>query len=253
LRDLARYSSEYLALPFERTLEGIRRRRVLRIVQGIADQHDLGSALEIGIGLSSLAPELPVKHVTVVEPLEWAVEQLSQCDQSGPSLEVFCGTLEGFFALSQGTGKSFTLVVASSVLHEIPDVRAALSQVHHLLTEGGWLVLVVPNSNSLHRLVGVGLGLLSALSDQTDTERKMQQSAARTEAEWTGLLKDAGFEVVASESFPLKPLDSAQMDSLHAAGRLTSEDIESLDRLADVFEGFGAELLLVCKKPSRCA
>jgi SAM-dependent methyltransferase len=194
-----------------------------------------------------------VKHVTVVEPLEWAVEQLSQTVQSRPSVEVYCGTLEGFFASSQGTGLSFSLVVASSVLHEIPDVHAALSQVHHLLTEGGWLVLVVPNSNSLHRLVGVGLGLMSALSDQTDTERKMQQAAARSEAEWTGLLTDVGLEVVASEPFPLKPLDSAQMDGLHAAGRLTSADIESLDRLSDVFEGFGAELLLVCKKPSRCA
>ena len=65
------------------------------------------------------------------------------------------GTLRGHFAQGDAQclpfqGGSFDLVVSAGVLHHVPDIAAAIAEIHRVLKPGGRFVMMLYHRDSMH-------------------------------------------------------------------------------------------------------
>lgn len=110
-----------------------------------------------------------------------------------------------------GDGRHFDHVVATNVLHEVPDAELFLSRCLTHLAPRGRLHVSLQNPYSIHRLAGFEMGLIDdvlAISErgmQFDTLRMMDRSSLEE------VFARAGFRIVSHEGVMLKPAPNAQM------------------------------------------
>lgn len=243
-RDFVAYEQLFAEHPFERTLERIRANEVIThlVQQGCGTG---SSILEVGVGKTCVASAFPEARATAIDPVPSALTQWSlACRRVGMNANVVPLTLDDYCQQSL-PGDLFDFIVLSSVLHEMPDRLVALRHVARLLAPAGKCIVVVPNATSLHRLLGVALGLMDDLHSQTPTEAKMGQFPAYTEASLNAHMELAGLRIVTTQTFFLKPLSSEQMALAEEAGVLDQEMLDSLERLKRLMPSWGAEILAV--------
>ncbi len=129
----SRYSQEYEkqyagAEWFEQALVKARRRRVLES----ASRNPSQRVLEIGCGLDPLVTSWPeFERFTVVEPIEAFCDKTRAAAPPDADVLVLQGYLEEQAAALAGRAP-FDLIVASSLLHEVPDPRRLLASIHAL-------------------------------------------------------------------------------------------------------------------------
>ena len=131
-------------------------------------------------------------------------------------------------------------VVATNVLHELDDPRALLERARRWLAPGGLLHVSLQNPDSIHRLVGLELGLI----DRTETISELGRRYA-TRRIWSAeafalLAASAGLSVRCREPVMLKPLPNALMAAL------PDDLLAGLMRVAHRFPEHGAMNLFTC-------
>jgi 2-polyprenyl-3-methyl-5-hydroxy-6-metoxy-1,4-benzoquinol methylase len=105
-------------------------------------------------------------------------------------------------------------VLATSLLHQIPDPAAFVAAAAARLRPGGLLHLTVPNPRSLHRLLAVddghlaSLGEISALGHETQVTRMMDAE------DLVAIGVAAGLRPVHRGGVLLKPVPNAEMEAL---------------------------------------
>jgi trans-aconitate methyltransferase len=149
---------------------------------------------------------------------------------------------------SENPNNKFDTVVLSSVLHEIPDPEHILKLIHDILEVKGTLFVVVPNNQSLHRLIGERMGIIKSLTDLTETEKLMQQSSSYSPQHLTNQLENHGFEVREVITSFIKPLPHATMQQGIDNSLFTEEDLEFLYKLSPLMPDFGSEIFGVAIK-----
>lgn len=244
-RDFSSYEEEYRKLDFEPIQESYRLRRVLELIS----VHNLMTArriLEIGPGRNSLFQFYKETWVgTILEPMPQNYQQLSEVFIEYPNISIVDKTIE---QLGRSNKQPFDLIILSSVLHEIPNYRKALEEIYLLLENQGVLLIVVPNAESIHRQIGVNLGIISDLFQLSTTQSKMQQGVVFSIDTLTNLVAEAKFEVLQCITSFVKPLTHKQMQERVDHGVISDKDLDSLYKLSELFEPFGSEIFLIAKK-----
>lgn len=242
-RNFDEYQENYASLPFEPVQEHYRRKRLVEVLE----KYLPARVIEIGCGRESVFQHWsPAHDATIVEPIE---EHLDSCQEAITSIEniqltTFTGTLEEYCEISQAEN-SFDLAILSSVLHEFPDPIAALYQVHSILNRQGFIVLITTNPHSIHRLLGVDLGILKSTSEGTSTELQMNQSAAWDMDQLRQMLARTNFEVVEQfSSFP-KLLSHAQMQEALDKDFIGQEFLDGMFALSPYLERHGSEIFTI--------
>ncbi len=105
-------------------------------------------------------------------------------------------------------------VVATNVIHELPDPAAFLRHCHRLLRPGGLLHLASQNPQSIHRLVAYEMGLITTVHDISARGRQWGTLRLFTADELCDLAHAAGFSLVERQGIMLKPLPNEQMAAL---------------------------------------
>ena len=113
--------------------------------------------------------------------------------------------------------RRFDTVVASHVLEHVADPVAVLERARGWLEPDGRLVVVVPNADSLHRQLGVKLGLLPAVDALNAQDVEIGHRRVYRRETLDADIQAAGFEVVERGGVFLKLLSNAQMDSFDDA------------------------------------
>lgn len=106
----------------------------------------------------------------------------------------------------------YDTVVMGHVLEHVLDPIALLRRARSWLAGGGRIVILVPHAGSLHRRVGVEMGLLSATTDFSAGDVALGHRRVYT---LEGLRSDvvaAGLTCAGLHGLVLKPLSNAQMD-----------------------------------------
>jgi SAM-dependent methyltransferase len=142
----------------------------------------------------------------------------------------------------------FDLVILSSVLHELLNPLQELSKIKSLLKSNGLLFIVTPNNQSIHRLLGVFLGILDNTSSLTSTEIKMQQYNNFSVSSLGDLLNELNFTIDLGITSFLKPHTHAQMQAWVDEGVLTKTKLESLYELSGIFEPYNSEIFVLARK-----
>jgi 2-polyprenyl-3-methyl-5-hydroxy-6-metoxy-1,4-benzoquinol methylase len=133
--------------------------------------------------------------------------------------------------------QSFDTVVMSYILEHVADPVAILAKARHWLKNDGRLVVFVPNAESLHRRIGLAMGLLDRLDCLNNSDLAAGHRRVYTARLLHSHLQESGYKILWIEDFFLKPLSNSQMEGW---------DIRVCDSLYEVgkqLPGFCSELV----------
>ena len=181
--------------------------------------------LELGCfaGLSTLLLLDHCDDLTVVDLSDENIALTRQrLDEAGRTASLICDRWENF-----APSGSFSDIMMWRGLEHVVDPVALLGQIRGWLEPAGRLHIVVPNAMSLHRRIGVQMGMLADVHDLNERDHAAGHQRVYDRPLLTRHLKEAGFTVTHWEGIFLKPLSNDQMKSwpepliraLYAVGR----------------------------------
>jgi len=236
VRDLGDYVANYHELPFEDVMVRLRREVILERVA----MHRPSNVLEIGCGAEPLFRRLTDVPMTVIEPAEAFAESARRLARGMDGVSVVTSTAED--APADVDGSPFDLIVVASLLHEVPDPALLIRSLSRWCHAGTVVHFNVPNAGSVHRRLGVAMGVLESTTSQTAMQRRMQQRRAYDLHALQQELQRSGLVPREWGGLLLKPFGHAQMQQMIDHGVLTSSALDGLVRLGREMPELSAEI-----------
>jgi len=180
--------------------------------------------LDLGFGDGVLFPHLAGHcKVTLLEASELLCRK-AKAEMEVKSLyaDVHCTLFEEF-----ETSTKFDVIVCSHVLEHVGDPVSLLRKLHSLLTPKGLLIGIVPNADSLHRRLGVAMGMQQRRDELSPRDLLVGHQRVYSLSSLVVDLARADFEVIKHRGFFLKPLANSQLMSF------SRDVIEGLLRLSN--------------------
>jgi SAM-dependent methyltransferase len=245
-RDHDQYFKNFSTLPFERILEEFRQKKSVEILNKILE-NEVADILEIGPGYNALSPGIfPVSRKTLLDPSKILYAHNFTKFESDSTVKILQMDLQTFS--DSMPNEKFDLVILSGVLHEMLNPREELALIRACLKRNGMLFIVTPNNQSVHRLLGVFLGILENTTALTSTEIMMQQYSNYSPDSLQNLLKELGYTIDLSVTNFLKPHTHKQMQNWVDEGLLTEAKLQSLYELSELFEPYNSEIFILARK-----
>jgi len=192
------------------------------------------SLLEIGPADGAMtrlfAP--PFTKLTLIEPSKNYVKLLHK---QFPQADIHQTFIEHF-----KTEKIFDTIVMAHVLEHVGQPVSVLKRLRTMMHKKSRLILIVPNADSLHRNLGVSMGLLSKTTALNDYDKKLGHKRVYTRSLLQKHIAAAGFKIQSRGGIMLKPLSNNQMESWD------KKIIEGLFETGKIFPDLCAELFCVC-------
>ena len=172
-----------------------------------------------------------------LELLEGSAALAQNLSRKFPSLEIHRALFEDWRPSS-----NFDVIFASHVLEHVADPAGLLRAISSWLNPGGTLILSTPNSESLHRQIGVANGFLSHTKELTQGDLEVGHFRVFDHSELRYLLESSSFEVQEELGFFLKPLSADQLS------KLDNEAIGVLMEAGELFPYVAADTFYVARK-----
>lgn len=138
--------------------------------------------------------------------------------------------------------EQFDTIILEHILEHVEKPVELLTIVKEWLSTEGVMIIGVPNGHSLHRLIGVEMGLLDEPCQLN--ERDLSQGHRRVYTIKT-LEEDiiaSGFTILDNGGVYLKPLSNGQIDKYW-----NDELIDAFYRIGNLFPKNAADIYCVCK------
>lgn len=140
------------------------------------------------------------------------------------------------------TTKRYNDILLARALEHIDDPVNLLQKIAGWLDRKGWncLHIVVPNADSLHRQIGVAMGMLESVTSLSERDRKYGHKRVYTRQLLEEHVRKAGLSVDFIKGIYLKPLANAQME------QWPKELIDAFYEVGRRYSPVCAELYLKC-------
>lgn len=242
-RDIVKYEEDYIDAVngFEKYKVIYRRRKVLEII----DNFQPKTILEIGCGLEPLFCYTEENfRFTIVEPSEKFYENAKKLSVS--NAHVRC--IRGFFEeVLDKLDKSYDMVICSGLLQEVPDPVRLLNAIKCVCEKNTIIHINVANMYSLHRLLGVEIGILSDVFEPSENNKLLQQNTNFDIIRLRELITGNGLKVLDEGSYFVKPFSHKQMEAMLKHHIIDHEVLEGLYNLSRYMPEFGSEIYVNCK------
>lgn len=239
-RDLEKYLIDYKELPFERIQEHYRKKK---IIEWLGKYKNIKiNILEIGCGEDSIFNHWSHEgNKIIVEPIkELLYSEKNNLD--GKNIEKINSRIEEVII---NFDKFFDIVILSSLIHEIENPVHFLSLVKDTVKKNGKILVVTNNKQSIHRILGVNLGLLTNLNSKTDTEKIMQQkTGAFSKIDLEILVKNCEMKITRIETFSPKILPHSMMKDALDSGCIDEKFLDQMYALIQWIPDFGSEIIM---------
>lgn len=246
-RDFEQYLVNYLQLPFEKTFEIYRHKKVMELIASTNFEKPK-NLLEIGPGLNPIFSNLKeFEIVHALEPIKFFYQSNNEEFSKKQSVKFFNSTLEDFYHSSHKS-TNYDLILLSSVLHEIPNYKQALQQCFSLLRQGGKIIIVVPNNKSLHRMIGEQSGIHPTGEVLTKTEITMQQNASFSVESLKLQVELIGFETLSIKTEFIKIFPHQVMQELIDKKVMNETILDFFSEISPLIPNFGAEIFYLGTK-----
>lgn len=157
-----------------------------------------------GVNFESLARH---SSLTLVEGSEELAKKARlQSAKLGLTVDIHCCLFEEFEA-----ARNFDVIVASHVLEHVDQPVELLAHLGQLLKPGGTLIGLVPNAESLHRRLGLAMGLSKQLDDLSERDYLVGHKRVYDMVMLKSDLKQGGFVITNHRGFFAKLLANHQM------------------------------------------
>jgi len=154
------------------------------------------------------------------------------------NLEVVCSLFEEL-ELSE----KFDTIIMAHILEHIKNPCLIMKIAKNWLKDDGVILIDVPNANSIHRQVGMKMGLLKRIDELNELDKKLGHRRVYT---WKSLQDDinqASLKVKRIGGIFLKPLTNAQIETW-----FTQEMMDAFYELGKEYPEVAAEIYAVCEK-----
>lgn len=243
MRDIESYSEKYSVGGFEEWKVFYRRRKLLEIIEAYRPK----KILEIGCGYEPLFQYVQNAEFTVVEAsTEFYENAVKLSENSAKKVKI----IRGFFEdVVQGGELStdYDMIICASLLHEVEHPKALLEAIVSVCNSDTVVNIIVPNANSMHRLLGKAMGILADVHDMSESNVSFQQNTVFDKNSLTKMVTDCGFEVVEDGAFFVKPFSHKQMHEMVRGGILNREVLDGLYILGDYMAEYASELYVNCR------
>jgi 2-polyprenyl-3-methyl-5-hydroxy-6-metoxy-1,4-benzoquinol methylase len=140
----------------------------------------------------------------------------------------------------------FETVIIDHVLEHVADPQSILGRVQRWLAPNGRLIVGVPNARSIHRLIGVKMGLLGDPTELNERDLAVGHRRVYTPESFEKELREARLHIVHIGGVFLKPLSNQQIQDTWGDALK-----EAFYQLGAEFPRHAAELFAVCESESR--
>lgn len=134
----------------------------------------------------------------------------------------------------------YDVIVMSHVLEHVQDPVLVLKRARNWLKKGGRIIAVVPNADSLHRRLGVKLGMLERETELNEQDVEIGHRRVYTREDLDRDFREAGLHTITKGGVFLKLLSNSQM--------LMFEDDKLIDAMFELgkdFPGLCSEIYTV--------
>jgi len=203
-------------------------------------QYFVGSScLELGSAEGSGTPYLMdhFDEVTIVDGSLDAVDAVVR-KLNSPKLTA----IHAFFEdLDLGDAR-FDTVVLAHILEHVGDPREVLRQARSLVADEGVIIVDVPNGDSLHRQVGVHMGMLTHNTQLNEADLSIGHQRVYTPDTFRAELQGAGLAIDRTGGMFLKVVSNVQTETIFDRAQLDALFAVGVDN-----PGIAAEIYAVCR------
>lgn len=179
--------------------------------------------------------------MVIAEPGELFVNNARSLSKNEKKdIAVVLGFLEDQIDTIKQMSVNFDFVILSSVLHELDDPQKMLNTIRDLCKDNTVVHINVPNANSMHRLIAIEAGLINDVHEQSAQMQKMQRRRTYDMDLLMEEIEKAGFEVVDSGSYFIKPFTHLQMQKCLDEGIINDKVLDGLEKLVKYLPEYGA-------------
>lgn len=241
-RDISAYEMAYADSSFEVVQAHYRKRLLLDLLHELKPKR----VLEIGCGLQTLAIDCPdVEYFCIVEPGDQFIKKAKEDTKNLPQVHVVQGLIE---EVSEQISDDYDLILLSGLLHEVSDAQKLMQTCFDLCIDNTILHINVPNADSLHRLLGLEMGLIASTDEQSNLQKTLQQPRIFDLISLSQLAVNSGFKVETQGSYFIKLFTHAQMHQLQKSGFLTNKMLDGFWNLTKHLPNAGSEIYINLKK-----
>ena len=165
------------------------------------------SVLELGCADGMLSPQLTEKFskVTCVDASSIHTDLVKK---KAPKAIVITSLFEKL-----DLNEKFDTIILGHVLEHVKEPITILKHLRQFASENTKFIITVPNANSLHRQIGVKLGILSKLNQLNEDDIKIGHRRVYFLSELYSDIQQAGMNVNFTRGIAIKPLSNSQMNS----------------------------------------
>lgn len=186
-----------------------------------------------GVMTTLLAPDF--KQLYVLDIVPKFVENAAKIS---PNITGLIGLFEKF-----ETDLRFNTIIMSHVLEHVSSPVTVLKQASKWLTKGGRIIVVVPHANSLHRLIGIKMGLLKKPTDLNEGDMIIGHRRVYTKNLLEKHINQANLKLTKIGGIFLKPLSNRQLTLLG-----DQKLFDALYEMGAIFPESACELFAIIKK-----
>ena len=243
MRDIIKYTKDYIVPNFEDYQLKYRRRKIIEILEKYGPR----TILEIGCGMQPLFEFLNPEsydRYTVIEPSE--VFFANAVSRAKNNHKVEC--INDFFGNGFNRKIShYDFVICSSLLHEVEEPDSFVESFHKVCDNKTILHVNVPNAHSFHRLLAKNMGLIESEYEKSERNILLQQGKVFDIESLTNLLRTHRFSVIESGSYFVKPFTHDQMFQMMEENIIDEAVLDGLYNIAEIMPMFGSEIFVNCR------
>ncbi len=138
--------------------------------------------------------------------------------------------------------EKFDTVLMCHVLEHVDNPIELLEKASRVVRDDGRVIITVPNADSIHRHIGLKMGLLQTLDELNDTDRRIGHKRVYFFKSLRDHVEKAGLKTTKKLGFFVKFLSNAQMESMDESL------VQALYEISDSFKDHCSSIGFVCRK-----
>lgn len=245
MRDLKKYTDQYMKSNFEDYQVEYRKKEVLKHFR----ENDSRRILEIGCGMNPFFLSLEEDEydaVSIVEPSEMFYRNALNEAQGNEKIVCVNSLFEDFVEGWENKSE-FDFIICSSLIHELENPLNFLNTIYKCCTKKTIVHINVPNANSFHRVLGKLSGKIKDVHEMTERNIRFQQNQVFDMGGLLSIVESSGFEVIKKGSYFIKPFTHAQMYQIINQEIIDENILDALYEMGRYLPELGSEIYVDCK------
>lgn len=210
-----------------------------KLVDAFSPYFKKGSALELGVADGVMTSKLVsfFDDYTIVDGSKLHLEQTIKflSDQGIQSVYAVYSFFEDF-----NPSKKYDVIMMTHILEHMDHPIDLLKKARSWLKPEGLIFLAVPNCNSLHRYIGVELGMIEQIDSLNEQDKILGHKRVYGPELFKKHIQEAGLSVIKFGGLMVKPLSNRQIES-----QWTDDLINAFFAISNIFPELCSEIYAI--------